>query len=276
MAVYGGDGNFTASTSLAITQNIIPAWLSATSIATWNAGTQTLTVTGNTTIIADPGTFGVTPIINAGNASHLAVATPVANLGSLSLSGNATLDVQQNLVNLSNPTADPVSTIQGYVFGNQIISSSLTAGYAVGYGSVTVGNATETAFRYDAKGDTNLDGTVNDADLLTLLQNYGAGTTLWGNANFEYNPSTPTLNTTVNDADLLDVLHNYGAVVAGPIQAAHLTPASAGNEISQALLAAAPALAESTPVPKLLTNSVATTNDTAVLDDSPSNPLIGG
>ena len=92
-------------------------WLTATSIAQPNACTQTWTVTGNATIVADPGTFGVVPIINAsGNATKLVVTTPVANLGSLALTGGAILDVQQNIVNVGNTTADPVSML-AYRFG---------------------------------------------------------------------------------------------------------------------------------------------------------------
>ena len=91
VAIYSGDVNFTGSTSATFTQNIVPAWLSATSVATWNTGTQTLTVTGNATFIANPSTFSVVPIINAsGNTSKLVVNTATANLGSLSLTSGAT------------------------------------------------------------------------------------------------------------------------------------------------------------------------------------------
>ena len=154
--------------------------------------------------------------------------------------------MQQNIVNLSNTTADPVSTIQGYIFGGQIISSSATAGYAVGYGSVTVGNATETEFRYDAKGDANLDGTVNDADLLTLLHNYGSSTTLWGNANFEATATSGAGASPVGDADLLDLLHSYGSSVAAPLQTDTVIQASAASPrkttapVAQATLAIQP------------------------------------
>ena len=72
---------------------------------------ETLTVnSGNATIVADPGTFGDVPIISAsGNTSEVSVNTPTANIGSLSLTSGATLNVQSNIVNIGNTTADPVS-----------------------------------------------------------------------------------------------------------------------------------------------------------------------
>ena len=221
-----------------------------------------MTVTGNATITADPGTFGNAPIVTAnGNTSHLVVTASVANLGSLTLTGNATLDVQQNIVNLSNTALDPVSTIQGYVFGSQIISSSLTTGYAVGYGTVTVGNTTETEFRYDAKGDADLSGTVNDADLLTLLQNYGASTTLWGNGNFEATAASGAGDPPVGDADLLDLLHNYGSVVATQLQSDGVRKINVG--VASAYAAALPTLLI-LPV----ANPIIGATDESVLDDS--------
>jgi hypothetical protein len=57
VAVYSGDTNYSISTSAAIPLDQLPAWLSAGSAgdATWNAISDTLTVTGPITIIADPG-----------------------------------------------------------------------------------------------------------------------------------------------------------------------------------------------------------------------------
>ena len=179
--------------------------------------------------------------------------------------------MQQNIVNIGNTTADPVTTIQSYIAGGQIISSSLVAGYAIGYGSVTVGNATDNEFRYDAKGDANLDGTVNDTDLLTLLHNYGQTTTLWASANFEYNSSTPTLNTTVNDADLLDLLHTYGVVVAGPMLLAQAKPPAAR-------ITAAAAASPVHWVQAVHADSIIGSTDALLLDDSlPANQdILGG
>ena len=83
-----------------------------------------------------------------------------------------------------------------------------------------MGNATVTEIRDTLKGDANLDGTVNDADLLVLLQNYGSSTTLWTNGNFEATAATGTGASPANDADLLDLLQNYGATAAAPLQSA--------------------------------------------------------
>ena len=130
-------GNHTSNIA-SFTVTVSPAWLGSGSSAAWNAATQTLTVTGNTAITANPGTFGNVPIINVSGNARLTVNTPVANLGSLSLTSGASLDVEANIVNLADTALDPVSAIQGYIFSGQIISSSVTSGYAVGYGTATV------------------------------------------------------------------------------------------------------------------------------------------
>jgi hypothetical protein len=73
----------------------LPAWVSPSSVATWDAGTHKLTVTGATTIVADPGADA--PIIVAsGGAAQVTVApagTLLVHLGGLDLSGGAGLTV---------------------------------------------------------------------------------------------------------------------------------------------------------------------------------------
>jgi hypothetical protein len=80
------------------------------------------------------------------------------------------------------------------------IYSSLTDGtHGVGY--MTVGGGSE--IRYTVLGDTNLDGTVNFADLSTLATNYGSTNATWGMGDFNYDG-------TVNFTDLLALATNYG------------------------------------------------------------------
>jgi hypothetical protein len=73
----------------------LPAWASPTSIATWDAGSHTLTVTGATTIVADPGADA--PIVVANGAAAQVTVAPVGSLlthlGGLDLSGGAGLTV---------------------------------------------------------------------------------------------------------------------------------------------------------------------------------------
>jgi len=222
----GTDGTAYATSPASVNLMVDPAWLGTGSAATWNAGTQTLTInSGNVTINADPGALGDVPNIIASGNANVVVNTggngAEVNLGSLTLAGNATLDVQNNVVLVGNTAADPVSTIQSYIAGGQVFSSSLNASsnYGIGYSTVTVGNTTESEFRYDIKGDTNLDGTVNNTDLTTVPQNLGLSTNLWSLGNFEYNAGSS--NATVNNSDLTDVLQNLGLAMpsAGVISA---------------------------------------------------------
>ena len=68
-----------------------PAWLGNGSQATWNAATKVLTVTGPTTIIADPGTDQ--PIIQANGSSAVVTINPASgtqiHIGGLSLANGA-------------------------------------------------------------------------------------------------------------------------------------------------------------------------------------------
>jgi hypothetical protein len=72
-----------------------PAWLSPSSIATWNASSHVLTVTGSTSIIADPGTDE--PVIEATGSASVVTLNPSSgidiHIGGLSLTGGATANV---------------------------------------------------------------------------------------------------------------------------------------------------------------------------------------
>ncbi|HEY2588921.1 MAG TPA: Ig-like domain-containing protein, partial [Tepidisphaeraceae bacterium] len=96
VAVYGGDPNFAASQSVAYTQTVVPAWLSANSQATWNPLTHTLTVTGSATLIADPGSDEPN-IVESGPAAQLKIQPATGptdiHVGGISLSNGASLQV---------------------------------------------------------------------------------------------------------------------------------------------------------------------------------------
>jgi rhamnogalacturonan endolyase len=78
-----------------VTATLIPAWLSATSVASWNPSTHVLTVTGATSIIADPGTDE--PIIQASGSAAVLTIDPASpgdiHLGGLSLTSGASATV---------------------------------------------------------------------------------------------------------------------------------------------------------------------------------------
>jgi uncharacterized repeat protein (TIGR03803 family) len=77
--------------SSAATLNVLPAWLSPTSTATWNPSTQVLNVTGPASVVSDPGSDE--PIILANGSSAVITLDPTSgtdvHLGGLSLTGGA-------------------------------------------------------------------------------------------------------------------------------------------------------------------------------------------
>ena len=60
--------------------------------------------------------------------------------------------------------------------------------------------------KFDLYGDTNLDGTVNFADLLALAQHYGQSGQTWSTGDTNYDG-------TINFTDLLNLAQNYGQTI---------------------------------------------------------------
>jgi uncharacterized repeat protein (TIGR03803 family) len=133
----------------------LPAWLSSGSTASWNYATQTLTVTGSATIIADPQDYGDSPNITVGSGESLTInptSDTTIHLASLTLSNGGTASVStttssdtltiyvgtlsvdvtnsskfdlnnsQMYIDYGSPSSDPISTIL----------TDLTSGYASG------------------------------------------------------------------------------------------------------------------------------------------------
>ncbi|MFI5380338.1 MAG: beta strand repeat-containing protein, partial [Tepidisphaerales bacterium] len=146
----------------------LPAWLAPGSVASWVAGTHTLTVTGPATIIADPGTDQ--PVIDAAGAAAQITIIPATDatherieLGGLHLTGGAsavvtsqpggrsvfnhrvlviddstqfsvdgtsTLDVKDNDVILRNASAGTISEVPE-VKSTSVVAGSTALGFAL-------------------------------------------------------------------------------------------------------------------------------------------------
>lgn len=116
------------SNSAMFSVSVIPGWLDPSSIASWNANTQTLTGTGNATITGNPAAFSAAPIIEADTGSHVVLSVP-ATIAGLSLQSGATLDIGKEtlLINYGNGSS-PLAAVQAGVQNGSILSSTANAG----------------------------------------------------------------------------------------------------------------------------------------------------
>src|SRR5581483_7565128 len=108
-----------------------------------------------------------------------------------------------------SPGASPLASIRGYLAegyaagawnGLGIDTSAADADHALGY--TDTGNAV--VVRFTRLGDANLDGLVNFADVLDVVQHYGRTDAGWSDGDFNYDGA-------VNFRDLLTVVEELRA-----------------------------------------------------------------
>ena len=195
-----------------VVESSLPAWLSGNSVATYDANTGVLNVTGAATIIDDPQKYGASPtVVVSGSGASLAFtpavtamsSTPVTaiHIGSLNLSGSATSTVTFNTSptivliggtnNLSIDTTSTLNLNNGDldVAGGNIgtISSLIATGYnkgawnGVGIDSSTAGSNTTHLTALGSLVNNGLYATVDGAAVATgdVLVKY----TYYGDAN---------------------------------------------------------------------------------------------
>lgn len=98
--------------------------------------------------------------------------------------------------------------VSGLSGGRGITSDAADSIHTVGFIATDLGNGvTEVHVKWTVKGDANLDGVVDFADLLTVAQNYGRTDATWQQGDFNYDG-------TVDFADLLKLGQDYGNGVA--------------------------------------------------------------
>ena len=187
--------------------------------------TGNLNYTGRTTITA-----GTLKAVGVGAEGLLAGLT----------SGSGALDIRggQAVFDYTSLGLDPATVDSTIV--NPLMQSAYANGWAIdgthpvgsttanvkhglGWTDTVVGGENLLTVMYTLYGDTNLDGTVNGADLNTVLSNFNKTGMTWAQGDFDYDG-------TVNGADLNTVLSNFNQ---------HLSVTGAVPEPSTLLLLAA-------------------------------------
>lgn len=159
------------------------------------------------------------------STDSLMIATgPTPVTGEIVVVPRGRLDVGTSRLDVHYGADDPFAQIRTWIFGGTIFSSSADARHNVGYADsadgVVHGLADHTVLaQFALDGDTNLDGTVNFADLLRLAQNYGKNSANWDQGDFNYDGH-------VGFDDLLKLAQNYGRSLDSPATSAALAVAA--------------------------------------------------
>lgn len=150
------------------------------------------------------------------------------------------IDIGRSTVFITYPIApDPIANIRrylrnGYANGlwtggpDAITSSAGTSDYAIGYADSADGTTADAIpnsieLKYTIIGDTNLDGTVDLADLLNLTRNVGRPDSTWATGDMNYDGTT-------NLADFLSLVREFGRGIPGA-QSVSALSGPAGDQV---------------------------------------------
>jgi hypothetical protein len=218
-----------AGTSLIAAGSLDLASNSTISTAGTVAITGVSTVGGTWTISGGTDVFvGTLNAVGTGQfkLTNTVGATPtLLKTDNVLIASTAKVDLGKNAMRIRPETTSPTTLAQVKTYlalgrvttgDGGITSTVLAANQAIGYKLVTaagtfLGTPTlvgDILVRATIKGDSDLNGTVNFDDLLTLAQNYNVtGTGEWYTGDF-------TFDGNVNFDDLLNLAQNYSAVLA--------------------------------------------------------------
>jgi autotransporter-associated beta strand protein len=253
------NGNYTVT----LNTTVNPAWVTVNSTGNYTisgtgsiAGSGSLTKMGSSTLtLSTVNTYTGGTIVNAGtlvvgvngalpNSSvsitggtlQLGASTGLAQMTSLSITGNGTLDINNNHVIITYGSGpDPIATIAAEIEsgynggawnGPGIISSAAQTstnglrygiGYADGSDFVVFGLLPgQIELQYTLLGDANLDGVVNGEDFTILVSNIGKSAPTsggidgsgWDHGDFNYDG-------VVNGIDFTELVANLGKSANG-------------------------------------------------------------
>jgi hypothetical protein len=229
-------GNLTTTSTVNV--NVLPTWLSATSIAWWNPTTSVLTVAGPTTVNADPGS--AEPIVDASGTSALVTLNPSGgtdiHLGGLTLTDGASATVTSlgTARSVSNYRLLAIGTANATVTPTFVVDSTSTLDLADNDMAILYGSGTSPLSSVSSEISQAYDGGLWDQPGVTssiaktsagaTALGYGEaaasglstfdGLTLGANAVLvKYTlPGDTQLRGTVGIGDYNAVLNNFGAV----------------------------------------------------------------
>jgi hypothetical protein len=214
-------------------------------------GSGTLDPFSDNTALATAGNHVALTLDHGGQLKILGPQRTVT-VSSLNINTSGRLDVGNGgiAINYGTPANDPVANIASYLTSGYaggawtgttgIISttaqgSSASAVLSVGYADGNTDNGTpagpnQIVVKYALAGDANLDGFVNSADLLAVVQNFNKSGTDWAHGNFTY----ITSGQSTTSADLLLVVQNFNRTLPFSSESGGPTavlPLSAGNAV---------------------------------------------
>ena len=185
------------------------------------------TVNAGTLVVGVNGALPDASVSITGGTLQLGTTTGLAQMTSLSITGNGVLDVNNNHVIITYGSSDPFSTIANYIVsgyngggwnGPGIISTAALTptnglmyglGYADGADGIVSGlSSGQIEVMYTLLGDANLDGLVNAADFTILAANFNQPVTGWDQGDFNYDGL-------VNAADFTDLAANFNQSASG-------------------------------------------------------------
>jgi hypothetical protein len=132
----------------------------------------------------------------------------VIHTGSVNVSGDGTLDLMDNELDVNYNVFIPFEQIRKWIFGKQIFSSMADASHNLGYahypGGIDFAPFGTVLVKYTLYGDANLDRRVDFNDLVVLAQHYNdtSGNRNWDQGDFTYEGS-------VDFRDLTLLSQNY-------------------------------------------------------------------
>jgi phosphatidylinositol-3-phosphatase len=227
--VNNSSGNYTinGSGSIAGTGSLTKLGSGTLTLSTVNAYAGGTIVNAGALVVGANGALPDGSVNITGGTLQLGVSTGLAQITSLSVSGNGTFDVNNNHVIINYGAGrDPIASIAallatGYAGGNWngaggIVSTAAAAnaGYGLGYAdSADPGNPANLAsgtieIAYTLLGDANLDGVVNGIDFGILAANFNKGVTGWDDGDFNY-------DNVVNGIDFGELAANFNKGASG-------------------------------------------------------------